>query len=259
MSAPLAGAGPGLPPGLSGMLLFDKPQGWTSHDAVAAFRRLLPKGTKVGHCGTLDPLATGLLILLVGPCTRLQARMQGLDKVYAGQIRLGLSTDTGDITGKVLETRALPPLDLGRLQECLDSFSGFQEMTAPAYSAVKHKGKALYKYARAGLEVPVKPRTCTVLSWEALALAGPDFEHRLVCSSGTYVRSLAELVGRRLGCGAVVLTLRRERIADLEIEDALTLDGLRSLGPEALRQMLAASLPRLGAVIAARAAGRDKA
>lgn len=86
----------------SGMLLFDKPEGWTSHDAVAAFRRMLPKGVKVGHCGTLDPLATGLLILLVGPCTRLQAHMQGLDKVYAGKIRLGLRTDTGDVAGRVL-------------------------------------------------------------------------------------------------------------------------------------------------------------
>ncbi|MFA6004652.1 MAG: tRNA pseudouridine(55) synthase TruB, partial [Elusimicrobiota bacterium] len=238
MTSPYPGAGPGLLPGLSGMLLFDKPQGWTSHDAVAAFRRMLPKGTKVGHCGTLDPLATGLLILLVGPCTRLQARMQGLDKVYAGKIRLGLTTDTGDITGKVLETKPLPPLDREKVQACLDSFAGFQEMTAPAYSAVKHKGKALYKYARAGLEVPVKPRTCTVRSWQALSLDGLDFEHRLLCSSGTYVRSLAELVGRRLGCGAVVLTLRRERIADFGIEDALTLDELKNLDAAALRQML---------------------
>ncbi len=94
---------------LSGLLLFDKPAGWTSHDAVAAFRRMLPVGVKVGHCGTLDPLATGLLILLVGACTRLQARLQGLDKIYAGRIRLGVSTDTGDVTGRVLEQKPVPP------------------------------------------------------------------------------------------------------------------------------------------------------
>jgi len=238
----------------SGMLLFDKPEGWTSHDAVAAFRRMLPAGTKVGHCGTLDPLATGLLILLVGPCTRLQARMQGLDKVYAGKIRLGLVTDTGDVTGKVLETRPVPPVDLARIQSCLDGLHGVLETSAPAYSAVKHKGKALYKYARAGIAVPVKPRTCTVYSWSALALASPDFEHRLTCSSGTYVRSLAEVVGQKLGCGATVLTLRRERIAGFRVEDALTLEAAKTLDLPSLRRLLTSSLVRLGEVLAAKPA-----
>ena len=236
----------------SGMVLFDKPQGWTSHDAVVALRRMLPQGVKVGHCGTLDPLATGLLILLVGPCTRLQARMQGLDKVYAGRIRLGLATDTGDVTGRVLATSPVPPLDLGRIQACLDSLTGVLEMPAPAYSAVKHKGRALYKYARAGLAVPVKPRKTTVFSWKALSLESPDFEHRLTCSSGTYVRSLAELVGRRLGCGAAVLTLRRERIAGFRIEDALTLEAARSLDRDSLRRLLASSVARLGEAVAAK-------
>ncbi|HAM35928.1 MAG TPA: tRNA pseudouridine(55) synthase TruB [Elusimicrobia bacterium] len=234
----------------SGMILFDKPEGWTSHDAVAAFRRMLPKGAKVGHCGTLDPLATGLLILLVGPCTRLQARMQGLDKVYAGRIRLGVRTDTGDVTGTVLETKTVPSLDLARVQACLDSMVGALEMPAPAYSAVKHKGKALYRYARAGLEVPVKPRSCTVFSWKALGLQSPDFEHRLTCSSGTYVRSLAELAGSKLGCGATVLTLRRERIAGFRIEDAITLEAARKLDSGSLQRLMTASLMRLGETLA---------
>jgi tRNA pseudouridine55 synthase len=241
-----------IAPAFSGMFLFDKPEGWTSHDAVAAFRRMLPRGVKVGHCGTLDPLATGLLILLVGPCTRLQARMQGLDKAYAGKIRLGLRTDTGDVTGKTLETRPVPPLDLGRIQACLDGLHGQLEMAAPAYSAVKHKGKALYKYARAGVEVPVKPRTCTVFSWKALDFASPDITHRLTCSSGTYVRSLAELVGQRLGCGATVLTLRRERIAGFRVEDAVTLDAAKKLDRESLRRLMTSSLPGLGAALSAR-------
>ncbi len=235
----------------SGLLLFDKPEGWTSHDAVAVVRRMLPGQTKVGHCGTLDPLATGLLIILAGPCTRLQGRLQGLDKVYAGKIRLGVLTDTGDITGRVLEQKSVPSLTVAAVQACLDSLLGVQEMAAPAYSAVKHKGRPLYKYVRAGLPVPVKLRTCQVLSWKALALESPDFEHRLSCSSGTYVRSLAELVGRRLGCGATVLTLRRERIADFRVEDALDLGMLKALRGEELQRLFASSLARWSKDLAA--------
>ena len=234
----------------SGLLLFDKPEGWTSHDAVAILRRMLPSGVKVGHCGTLDPLATGLLILLVGPCTRLQGRLQGLDKVYAGKIRLGVATDTGDMAGRVIETKIVPSLTMGAVQSCLDGFLGVQEMLAPAYSAVKHKGRALYKYARAGESIPEKPRTCKVSSWKALALEGPDFEHRLACSSGTYVRSLAEMVGRRLGCGAAVLTLRRERIAGFRVEDAITFEALKAMDGTGLKGLLTATLARFGETFA---------
>jgi tRNA pseudouridine55 synthase len=232
------------------MLLFDKPQDWTSHDAVEAFRRMLPKGTKVGHSGTLDPLATGLLVLLVGPCTRLQERLQGVDKVYSGKIRLGVTTETGDITGKVLAEAPVPPLTLAQVQECLDAHHGVLEMAAPAYSAVKHQGKPLYQYARRGIAVPAKPRKSTVYEWRALSYEAPDIEHRLRCSSGTYVRSLAEEIGARLGCGGTVLTLRRERVAGLDVKDALTLEAIKGLSAEELRRLLAASLPALEAVLA---------
>jgi len=234
------------------MILFDKPQGWTSHDAVEAFRRMLPRGTKVGHCGTLDPLATGLLILLVGPCTRLQARFQGLDKAYSGVIRLGIRTDTGDIMGRVVETRAVPSLELHELQAALDAHLGKIRMTAPPYSAVKHKGKALYCYARKGLPIPEKPRACTVYEWKALSYAQPDLGHRLSCSRGTYVRSLAESVGTKLGCGATVLSLRRDRIAGFAAEEAITLEEAKALNLSSLRERLAASLPRLEAALALR-------
>ena len=226
----------------SGMILFDKPQGWTSHDAAEAFRRMLPAGTKVGHCGALDPLATGLLILLVGPCTRLQARMQGLDKIYSGLIRLGLSTDTGDVMGKTTGEKPVPSLTREELQTAFDGLHGTIEMDAPAYSAVKHHGKALYKYARRGIVVPPKPRTSRIYEWKALSYTAPDIEHRLSCSSGTYVRSLAEELGKRLGCGAAVLTLRRDRIASLDVADALTLEASRSLSVRALQEMLDRSL-----------------
>jgi len=230
---------------LSGLVLFDKPQGWTSHDAVDAFRRTLPKETKVGHCGTLDPLATGLLILLVGACTRLQSRLQGLDKVYSGAIRLGVKTDTGDITGKVLEEKPVPELVLADIQKIFDSQHGVLEMAAPAYSAVKHKGVPLYKYARKGIAVPEKPRTCTVRQWQALSYAKPDVEHRLSCSSGTYVRSLAERLGEKLGCGGTMLTLRRESIAAFDVKDAMTLDELKGLSTTAIKARIEAGMAAL--------------
>lgn len=236
--------------GPAGMLLFDKPQDWTSHDAAEAFRRMLPKGTKVGHSGTLDPLATGLLVLLVGPCTRLQERLQGVDKVYSGKVRLGVLTDTGDITGQVVAETPVPPLALAQLQACLDAHLGVLEMAAPAYSAVKHQGKPLYQYARKGIVVPPKPRKSTVYEWKAISYAAPDLEHRLRCSSGTYVRSLAEEIGKKLGCGGTVLTLRRERVADFDVKDALTFADIKTLSQSDLRAHLTASLSVLEAALA---------
>lgn len=234
---------------VAGMLLVDKPAGWTSHDCVAALRRRLPRGTKVGHTGTLDPLATGLLVILVGPCTRLQARLQGMDKTYSGTIRLGVVTDTGDVTGKISEEKPLPPLDLRVLRDALAAMVGTTCAPAPAYSAVKHEGRPLYEYARAGLEVPVKARTTVVHSWEALSWTAPELTHRLSCASGTYVRTLAEVLGARLGCGGVVSSLRRESVGPLRIEDAAALDVLRALPPNALAKSLAASLTVLEAAL----------
>lgn len=228
-----------------GMLLVDKPREWTSHDCVAVLRKLFPKGTKVGHIGTLDPLATGLLGILVGPCTRLQSRLQGFDKVYSGTIRLGVKTDTGDITGKVLAEKPVPPLTLDSVASVMKSLVGDIEAPAPAYSAVKHQGKALYHYARAGQEVPVKPRTATVYSWEALSWAPPELEHRVSCGSGTYVRSIAEVLGDKLGCGGTVSSLRRESIGPFLLSDALTLEATRALAPADLARRLLESLPAL--------------
>ena len=228
-----------------GMLLIDKPRDWTSHDVVAVLRKLFPRGTKVGHTGTLDPLATGLLSVLVGPCTRLQARLQGFDKVYSGTIRLGVKTDTGDVTGKILAEKPVPPLDLARLRAELRSLVGVIDAPAPAYSAVKHKGKALYEYARAGQEVPVKPRSARIFLWEALEWSAPELTHRVSCASGTYVRSIAEVLGDRLGCGATVSSLRREKIGPFDLAEALPLDKTRALAPAELARLLLESLPAL--------------
>ena len=219
---------------VAGLLLVDKPAGWTSHDIVAVLRRRLPRGVKVGHSGTLDPLATGLLILLVGPYTRRQAEFMGLEKVYSGVIRLGLLTDTGDVTGKTVEIKPVPPLELSDFNLPV----GRIETPAPAYSAVKHQGKRLYEYARAGLAVPVKPRVCQVYEWAALGYEAPDLSFRLRCSSGTYVRSLAELVGRDIGCGATVAALRRDSVGRFSVEGALGGEALKTIEEGALRARL---------------------
>lgn len=233
----------GLP--VAGMLLIDKPADWTSHDCVAVLRKLFPRNTKVGHTGTLDPLATGLLVALIGPCTKLQARLQGMDKVYSGTIRLGVKTDTGDITGKTLAEKPVPSLDMPRLKAECAALVGTVESSAPAYSAVKHQGRPLYEYARKGLEVPVKPRSSVVHSWEALSWAAPELTHRLHCASGTYVRTLAEILGDKIGCGGTVSTLRRESVGPFLLADALTLDATRALAPAALALRLLESLPVL--------------
>lgn len=226
----------------AGMLLVDKPRDWTSHDVAAVLRKLFARGVKVGHTGTLDPLATGLLVVLVGPCTRLQARLQGFDKVYSGTIRLGVKTDTGDVTGKVQAVFPVPPLSLADLTRALAALEGEVSAPAPAYSAVKHRGKALYAYARAGIPVPVKPRTCVIRSWKALAWESPELTHRLSCGSGTYVRSLAEVLGEKLGCVGAVSSLRREKVGPFDIAQALSLDAARALSPQAVRRVLSASL-----------------
>ena len=159
-------------------------------------------------------------------------------KVYSGTIRLGTSTETGDILGKVISQRPVPILALPDIQRTLNMHVGRIEMAAPAYSAVKHLGKPLYKYARAGVAVPIKPRVSTVFQWRALGYQEPELSHRLDCSSGTYVRSLAELLGGALGCGATVSTLRRESVERYAVDGALTMDAFKALAPGALAELL---------------------
>jgi tRNA pseudouridine55 synthase len=231
------------------MLLVDKPATWTSHDCVAVLRKLFPRGTKVGHTGTLDPLATGLLVILVGPCTRLQARLQGMDKTYFGTIRFGVKTETGDITGKTLEEKPVPALDLAALKAACASLVGEVNAPAPAYSAVKHEGRPLYEYARKGLAVPVKARTSVVRSWDALAWNAPELTHRVECESGTYVRTLAEVLGAKLGCGGTVSALRRETIGPFLLSDARSLDAWRALPAPELSRALRESLRKLEAAL----------
>jgi tRNA pseudouridine55 synthase len=221
----------------SGILLLDKPGGMTSHDVVMIARRALGI-RQIGHSGTLDPMATGLLILLVGSATKHQERFQGLPKTYSGIARLGLETDTGDIEGAVVAEKPLPELDETTLKARMHARTGTMTLPAPRYSAVKHKGKPLYDYARKGIEVEPKPRVQTVRSWELISWNAPDATFIMDCGSGTYVRAVAEALGRDLGCGATLAALRRESIGDYSVSAAIGLESFRALDLPARRARL---------------------
>jgi tRNA pseudouridine55 synthase len=208
-----AGASP------SGLLLVDKPGGITSHDAVARVRRAL--GTrKVGHSGTLDPMATGLLLMGVGRATRLLRFLGDLPKIYEGTARLGIETNTLDADGDVVREA---PVDVDRasLREALSALTGDLLQVPPAFSAVKIGGERLYRAAREGREVEAPPRPVRVDAFDLTRLAPTDFDFRVRCSSGTYVRSLVRDAGTALGCGAHLTALRRTAIGTFGVEDAV--------------------------------------
>jgi tRNA pseudouridine55 synthase len=236
---------PAADPAPSGLLLVDKAEGWTSHDAVAVVRRLLPRKTKVGHAGTLDPAATGLLVLLVGSATRSAQSMLKLPKVYSGSVRLGVETETEDLEGTVLREAPVPDLEESDLQGLFDRFHGDVEMPVPKFSAVKHKGKPLYKYARRGVAVPEKTRVSRIDEWTLTGWKKPEVSFRVRVGSGTYVRSLASLAGRELGCGGALSALRRESVGEYRVEAAVGIERIKELekGDDALRFLLGRLLP----------------
>ena len=196
------------PKELDGILLVDKPVDHTSHDVVARLRGKL-RTRRIGHAGTLDPMATGLLVILVGKSTRLSQYLMSVDKEYEGTVELGKITDSQDAEGRVMETRPVPPLTEEQLREAIRGFLGDQYQTPPMYSAIKIDGVPLYKMARKGEEVEREPRFIRVMSWEVTGFAPPRFDFRLRCTKGTYVRTLAHDLGQKLGCGAHLAALRR--------------------------------------------------
>jgi len=215
----------GRPKELEGVLLVDKPQEHTSHDVIARLRGKLHM-KRIGHAGTLDPMATGLLIVLVGKATSFSQQLIGLDKEYTGTMRLGAATNTQDADGEVTETRPVPEVDSAAVQALFDSFLGDQYQTPPMYSAVKVGGVPLYKKARKGEEVPREPRFIRVSRWELRRLALPDAEFLMRCSKGTYVRTLVSDAGQKLGCGAHLVALRRTGIAGMTVEQSMPLEQL---------------------------------
>ena len=206
-----------------GLLLIDKPEGITSHDAVDRVRRALGV-RKVGHAGTLDPMATGLLVMGVGRGTRLLRFLADLDKEYEGTGRLGVETDTLDATGRVLRTAPAEGVSEDALGEAMAALVGPIEQVPPAYSAVKVGGRRMYDAARRGERVEARARPVRVDSFVPTGFHRPDFDFRVVCSSGTYVRALVADVGTALGCGAHLIRLTRTRIGPFRLDGARSPD-----------------------------------
>ncbi|HAB15944.1 MAG TPA: tRNA pseudouridine(55) synthase TruB [Verrucomicrobiota bacterium] len=207
---------------LDGALLVDKPGEWTSHDVVAKVRNHF-RLEKVGHCGTLDPMATGLLILVLGKATRLSERLMASDKVYEGTLRLGETTDSYDADGELVETRPVPPLTVDDLNRVAAEFLGDLQQVPPMVSAKKVAGVPLYKLARQGKEVVREPRLVHLYTFRFHDLELPFAYFRVSCTKGTYVRSLAHDVGERLGCGAHLTALRRTSSGRFDVADATPL------------------------------------
>ncbi|WP_457577478.1 tRNA pseudouridine(55) synthase TruB [Desulfomarina sp.] len=216
----------------AGVFLVDKPEGLTSFAVVARIRRILGM-KKVGHAGTLDPFATGLLVVCAGrPATKMIPMFMEGEKEYFATLRLGVETETFDTEGKVTKRTEVGILNASDIEASLQRFMGVQMQTPPAYSALKHKGKPLYYYARRGIEVKKEPREITVSILERIGededLTGSemDLRIRVVCSKGTYIRSLAVDIGRDLGCGAHLVQLRRVRSGCFSVEGSLTPEDL---------------------------------
>ena len=204
------------------VLLVDKPVGWTSFDVVKKLRHLF-KVKKIGHAGTLDPLASGLLLLCMGKGTKRLSTYQGLDKTYEGQIVLGKTTPSYDLETSFEEIKTYSHLQEKDILETSNTFLGIQRQTPPPYSACKVDGVRAYKKARSGKEVTLRPREVTMHAFELTKIELPTLHFVVRCSKGTYIRSLAHDFGQRLGVGAHLAQLRRTRIGDYRIEDAYTL------------------------------------
>ena len=231
----------------SGILIVDKPAGWTSQDVVSKLRGVLHE-KRVGHGGTLDPMATGVLPVFVGRATRAVEFFEHADKTYEATLRLGVTTDTQDTTGTVLQTQPIN-VDEAALRAVLPRFTGVQQQLPPMYSAVKIGGKKLYELARAGKEIERKPREITVFSIELLDFSNDSARLRVHCSKGTYIRTLCHDIGAALGCGGCMAALRRVQAGAYSIEEAVTLDDIVAHPtPQSLLRpvdSLFAALPRL--------------
>ena len=215
---------------IDGVLLVDKAPDMTSHDVVAIARRALRSMgvEKVGHCGTLDPLATGLLILTIGKGTKIQDLIMAEDKEYVGTMKLGEVTDSQDADGEITETKPVPEISRDELDAAFAKFHGDFYQTPPMVSAIKKNGVPLYKLARKGQVVEREPRFVHVYAHEIQAVRMPEIDFRVVCSKGFYVRTYAHDIGESLGCGAHLRALRRTKSGKFSVEGAVTVDALKN-------------------------------
>jgi len=228
---------------LHGVLLLDKPLGLSSNDALQKAKWLL-RAEKAGHTGTLDPLATGLLPLCFGAATKFSQVSLDADKRYLATLALGIRTTTGDAEGEVLERRDADGITPEQIAAACVAFTGEIDQTPPMYSALKHEGKALYEYAREGVEIERKARRVTIHAIEIVAMHAATVTLDVRCSKGTYIRTLAEDIGARLGCGASLAALRRTGSGSLTLDGSITLAALEAL-PDEQRAALLTSPDRL--------------
>lgn len=210
------------------VILIDKAKGLTSFSIVHKVRKAV-KVKKVGHAGTLDPEATGLLIICTGKKTKEIYKYQDFDKTYTGIISLGKSTPSMDAETEFSEEKSLKGIGNDEIEEVRKSFLGNIKQMPPMYSAIKHKGKSLYEYARKGVEIKREPREVTISKFEVTKTDLPDLHFEIVCSKGTYIRVIADDFGKKLGCGAYLKSLRRTAIGDYKVEDAFEINEFRKI------------------------------
>lgn len=208
-----------------GIIIIDKPSGITSFDVVRSIRRKF-KIKKVGHCGTLDPLATGILVILLGEDTKLFSKFSTFDKAYEATLELGLSTSTGDCMGEVLERKITDNVAISDIENVFKDFTGEITQVPPMFSALKYHGKKLYELARKGLEVPRKERAVKIYDLKVYNFHSPYIDFYVHCSKGTYIRTLAQDIGKRIGCGACIVGIRRISLGPFNIREAITIDRL---------------------------------
>jgi len=204
------------------IVAIDKPEGWTSFDVVNKLRRLT-KVKKVGHAGTLDPFATGVLLVCFAGATKQVNKLMELEKEYQGAFELGAETDSHDVTGKIVAQRPVPDLSREQIESAAQRHLGAIMQTPPMFSALKREGKRLYELARKGEQIDLEPRPVKIYAFDILEVKLPQIYFRLTCSRGTYVRALARDLGKDLGCGAFLKTLRRTRIGQYAVDSALSI------------------------------------
>jgi tRNA pseudouridine55 synthase len=210
---------------MDNILIIDKPSGITSHDVVDFVRRKLGI-KKVGHCGTLDPMATGVIVILTGKATKLSAGLSSDDKEYICRLSLGASTDTHDSTGNIVEKKKVDGITEKIAKDTIFSFKGKQKQIPPMVSAKHHNGQRLYKLARKGIVVQRKPVDIEVKDIDIISISGDSIELKITCSKGTYIRTLCHDIGKKLGCGAHMSALRRMRSGVFHIKDAKSLKDI---------------------------------
>ncbi|HNS33213.1 MAG TPA: tRNA pseudouridine(55) synthase TruB [bacterium] len=216
---------------MDGIIIVNKPSGITSYDVIRFLKRNFIFKDKIGHAGTLDPLAEGVLIVCMGRATRLSSSLMGLEKEYIAKMLLGKKTDTDDIDGKIIEEKPVS-VNEERIREVFPEFNGEIEQVPPVVSAIKHKGQPLYKLYRKG--IPVKPgvRKVLIKEIEILGIKASHVEFRVVCSKGTYIRALCRDIGDRLGCGGVQIELKRTRVGNFTLKHSMTLEDIKKTGIE---------------------------